>query len=127
MIRQTSLEAYRQIEADGLLSKMRFETYKLLYSFGPMTANELMKKAQELNPRKGHQAIESIGRRLSELRDSGVARELGTIICPITKRSVLLWDVTDGLPLKFEKTKRKKCLHCNGKGYFSEAQARMCE
>ena len=90
-----------------------------------MTANELMRKAKELNPKKGHQAIESIGRRLSELRDSGTVQELGTIICPVTNRKVILWDVTSKLPIKIEKSHRIKCKHCGGKGYVEEVQTKM--
>lgn len=118
MTRKTSVETYREIIMNGLLSKMRFETYDLLFEHGPLTANQLMELAKYLNPKKTHQALESLGRRLSELRDLGTVEELGEILCPVTKRKVILWDVTDNVPKKTKgKVVKKKCEHCGGTGY----------
>lgn len=124
-VRRTSIETYRQIEAEGLLSKMRFEAYELLFNYGPLTANQLMQQAKLLNPAKSHQSLESIGRRLSELRDVGVIYEVKEINCPVTGRPVILWDVTEKLPLKWDKPKKHKCKTCAGRGYILEQQSKL--
>ncbi|NJL25037.1 MAG: hypothetical protein HC902_07595 [Calothrix sp. SM1_5_4] len=104
--RQTSINAFRQIEADGLLSRRRFEVYEMLYQYGPMTLSQLTNAAYK---KLGH-AFNSgnFGTRLSELRSVGVAQELGTTKCPITGREVILWDVTDALPARDQASKRLK-------------------
>jgi hypothetical protein len=94
MTRQTSIDAYNKIRASGLLSKARWQVYNVLYWHGPMTAAELdeyLKK--ELNRERG-----GFWKRLSELRDCGVAEEGGKRICHETGSEAILWDVTKGLP-----------------------------
>ena len=96
MTRQTSMEVFKQIRDGGLLSRMRLETYQLLFDHGPMTAGELYTKARsELGNdslRDNHQ------KRLPELRDMGVVKEIGTKLCAATGQNVILWDVTENLP-----------------------------
>ena len=41
-----------------------------------------------------------MGSRLSELRSVGAVYEVGTRRCSVTGHNVILWDVTDRLPLK---------------------------
>ena len=97
--RSTSAEAYHAIIEEGLLSKLRAQVYKTLYHNGPMTANELVKILNHNN--KNHGVYAS---RLSELRRLGVVQELGTQMCSITHRNVILWDVTANLPKQKSKT-----------------------
>lgn len=63
--------------------------------------------------------------RLNELRNLGVAEEVGARVCSITKQTVIVWDVTSSLPVKLDDPKRKKCPHCRGKGYFEQTQAKL--
>jgi hypothetical protein len=99
-IRQTSIEVYRQMEREGLLSERRWEAYKILYEYGPMTSNEIFEKARlHGNPNYRH----NTNARMTELRDLGVAVEVGTRECSVTGRTVILWDVTDQLPSRPEK------------------------
>lgn len=125
MIRETSIEAYNEIKANGILTKMKFETYRLLFRYGPMTANQLMAKAKLLAPYKTHQSIESLGRRLSELRDQGAVKELGKIVCPISGHKCIQWDVTSRIPVKLEKPQKEKCKACGGKGYLITQQLKF--
>ena len=104
-IRQTSIEAYRQIEAEGLLTSLRFECYKILYKHGPATACELITHTKETEPHRSYSYLDSIAKRLSELREQGVARELGKRHCKITGRVAIEWDVTDALPVEYERKK----------------------
>lgn len=107
MARDTSIQAYRQIQAEGLLSERRFEAYKFIYEHGPLTANEMMYKAKELRMRT-HIHMESLSKRLSELRDLGVIQEIGTKKCSISGRECIVWDVTSNLPVKPKKKKTSK-------------------
>jgi hypothetical protein len=111
MIRQTSIDAYRKIEAEGLLSKLRFTVYDCVFHFGPMTAQECAKKINPLHQK-------SITPRFSELESMGVLREVGERKCNVTGMTVIEWDVTKNLPEKPKKITKIKCEHCNGKGHF---------
>ena len=93
MARHTSTKVYRQIVAEGLLSKMRFAVYDLLYHDGPLTGAELDEMAYAAGGR-GH-----YHKRLPELRDLGVVREVGEQFCTVSGRKVIAWDVTAHLPI----------------------------
>ncbi len=93
MVRQTSIDCYNQIKAEGLLSKRRFQAYFAIYLIAPCTASELQ-----------HSMVYEDGgrdcmKRVSELRELGVIKEVGTRECKITKRNVIEWDLTNNLPL----------------------------
>lgn len=113
MTRQSSIEAYNDIKNNGLLSKRRLEVYIALYENGPCTTNELLKKMTFLEKNNNP----SVHVRLNELKHLTVVREIGTTICSITNRTVILWEVTNNLPIKLEKRIKIKCEHCNGTGY----------
>lgn len=92
-VRETSAAVYHEIEAKGLLSAMRWKVYSFLYQFGPLTQNELnagLKGSDEVAP--------SYHKRLSELRDLKVVRELGTRTCKVSGNQCIEWDVTALLP-----------------------------
>lgn len=114
-IRQTSIDIYRQIESEGLLSKRRFEVYKVLFDHGPLTATETARRIPNVMDH-------SISPRFAELLKHGVVREAGLRKCPVTGRNCIVWAVTNRLPIRFEKSKKVKCPHCKGKGFFHESQ-----
>lgn len=93
-IRQTSIETYRRIRDQGLLTVMRFQWYSALFNHGPLTRAEVVKHlefpGQERQP-DGYN-------RLSELRKQGVARVVGSRECSVTGNRCQIWDVTDQLP-----------------------------
>jgi predicted transcriptional regulator len=97
VIRSTSIEVYNQIEREGLLSRKRFEVYQKLFHSGPLTQSETTVK---LN---GKQT--TVTPRFAELESLGAIHPVGEKICGVTGRKVLLWDVTDRVPMKFEKQK----------------------
>ena len=106
MARDTSIQAYKEIEANGLLSQRRWDAYKLLFNHGPCTAMEL----RAFMP-KG--VVDSqIRARLNELRELGVAQELGTRKCILTGMEVIVWDVTSKIPKPIKKTPEQTCLMC---------------
>lgn len=110
MVRQTSINTFNKIKSEGLLPIRRWQVYDILYNHGPATGNELL-----IHFRKKYGTLYGnspvVTSRLGELRDMGVAQELGTKICSITKQKVIEWDVTDSLP-KIIKTKGEFCVYC---------------
>lgn len=100
MVRETSSDCYNQIKEEGLLSKRRWEVYDILFKHGPMTSNETFDYSK-LNGVDGYR--HNANARMTELRDCGVVKEIGTRQCSKTGRNVILWDVTARLP-----TKRKR-------------------
>ena len=88
MIRQTSIQAYRQIEASGLLSRVRWMVYSHLFHHGPLTGSELNSQMGGVGYHK----------RLSELEQLDVAATVGRRACSVTGMECELWDVTANLP-----------------------------
>ena len=93
MNRQTSKKAYREIKAEGLLSKMRFIVYDFIYQNGPVTQKQAI-----IQLGKGRQKGGTFTGRFSELENIGVIKIVGETVCEDTGRSVHLWDVTPDLP-----------------------------
>lgn len=128
MIRKTSIEAYRAIMDNGLLSKRREQVYDCLYTYGPLTRNQL----SELLRVRYHVTINPnlVSSRLVELRDFGCAYEVKETVCPQTGMTVILWDVTENLPVKPAKKAVEECTACpqcggSGKVRAQAAAARM--
>lgn len=94
--RATSLEAYEEIKANGLLSKARWRIYRVLCEQGPMTASELF---NYLETREGVKVNWNTRTRFTELRDLGVIAELEERKCRITGQRVIVWAPTCNLPL----------------------------
>jgi hypothetical protein len=92
--RQTSIDCFNQIKAQGLLSKRRFEVYEKLLTIAPCTASELQKSMDYNNG--GRDCM----KRLSELRDLGTIYEKRERKCNVTGKVVIEWDLTDKLPIK---------------------------
>lgn len=97
MTRNTSIEAYHKIKDEGLLTEARFSVYDILFERGPMTAGELFQWSQRRH--EGHTVVKgSICARLTELRELGVAAEIGKRQCGLTGHTAIVWDVTERLP-----------------------------
>ena len=86
-------QAYREIEANGLLSRMRFRVYDLLFRDGPLTQREVDVR---LGTDSGH-------KRVSELVERRVVRAVGERSCSVSGQLAVEWDVTDGLPVEPQK------------------------
>jgi len=92
--RQTSIECYNQIKAEGLLSKQRLAVYTSLLKMGkPSTAREVY---STMNVEKQEAT------RFTELRNLGVIYEVGNRKCSITGRTSIEWDSTDRLPIEIK-------------------------
>ena len=101
--RQTSIDCYNEIKANGLLSKKRFEVYQALYNLAPCTSAEALSTMLSKNS-----AITSSRARFTELRELGVIYEKGTKKCSITGRNAIEWDLTDNLPKNIKLSKNAK-------------------
>ena len=101
-MRQTSLTAYKQIQATGLLSKRRIQVLECMVDVAPCTAQELERIFNSKFSLRGS------WKQLSHLRDQGVLYEVKTRTCNITGRQAIEWDFTGNLPIPVKKKKRTK-------------------
>ena len=107
MARETSIETYNQIKAEGLLSERRLQVYEILYEHGPMTGSQVSKIFHQKHT--GTTLSETVRNRITELIERGVVKEMPeTVICPFSKRRVLQFDVTSGLPTEPQKQITRK-------------------
>jgi hypothetical protein len=120
MIRQTSIDVFHQIKAEGLLSKRKLEAYEIIVFHGPITQMETARRANARG------ALDhSITPRFAELEREGVIKEIGKRKCSISGRETHIWETTGKKPLKLEKPLREKCKHCHGRGYIETVQAKF--
>lgn len=89
-MRDTSVAVYVRIRDEGLLSRARWDVYDALYRHGPLTGSEL----------NSHLRSKSAHKRVSELVERGLVREVGVRRCTVTLENVLAWDVTSRLPVE---------------------------
>lgn len=88
MTRETSIEAYQKIQANGLLSKRRWEVYDWIYNNGPCVGNDI--------------PIDGGWKVTSQLKKIGVLKEVGEGISKKTGFKGVLWDVTEKIPEKIK-------------------------
>tara|TARA_R110000744_G_scaffold334086_1_gene439458 strand:+ start:57 stop:479 length:423 start_codon:yes stop_codon:yes gene_type:complete len=102
--RQTSIDCYNEIKANGLLSKKRLEVYEAILKKAPCTSGE----AFATMTTKENQISQSRAR-FTELRELGVIYEKDVRKCRITGVNVIEWDLTNKLPInaKLSKTNKK--------------------
>jgi hypothetical protein len=117
-MRRTSIECYNKIRDNGLLSRVRWKIYDCLYKYGPLTTRQVYK-------RLGITDIGNISSGLAAMRTRGCVDEEGEVVCEETGHTVILWDVTNRLPLKLDKPRKIKCKLCDGKGYHVEQQSKF--
>jgi hypothetical protein len=86
VVRQTSVEVYKELIESGALSGMRGEVWAWLYRHGPATRNEVANGV--------HKVPNDTSTRLKELVDMGNVREVGEDRCRVTGNNVILYDVT---------------------------------
>jgi Fe2+ or Zn2+ uptake regulation protein len=112
-MKKTSIETYKKIKDNGLLSQRRMEVYEILFNFGPLTAHEVVKVARNKYPEANQTGFNA---RLSELEKMGVVNVCGEKVNPVSGCKNSLWETTDHLPIKIIKNYKQKCLLCNGTG-----------
>lgn len=103
MARQTSINVYNDIISEGLLTKRRLEVYKCLYNSGPLTGAQVATLL-----RRPGSVSETVRNRITELVKQGVVYEVAEVVCPITGRNVLQFDVTDKRPVDLPRQVTRK-------------------
>jgi hypothetical protein len=97
MTRETSIEVYHQIVAEGLVGKLHSEILGVLAnSEEPLTQKETMSRTTI-------KQISVVSPRFTELEDMGVIESVGTRPCRVTGRIVTTYRMTGNLPIKKEK------------------------
>lgn len=96
MTRRTSILSYHEVMESGLVGKRQRQIYDILYRRGPLTANQTWDiLAIELG---GLRFDSNTRARFTELRELDLVYEAGETTDPITKKTVILWDVTENKP-----------------------------
>lgn len=104
MTRQTSVEAYNAIKESGVLGEREWQTYHILFNYGPMTQAECWDKM----PRFAHVPQRSITPRFARLLRKGFIKFLeedGKPLkrhCKVSGRKCMVWDVTNASEAKPE-------------------------
>lgn len=104
--RKTSLSTYHKIKGEGLLSQKRMRVFEIFYEHGNLTGSQVAQYYKNKYPTNQHS--ETIRNRITELVGMKVLEELGTSVCPVSSREVLLFGLTDNLPQKLPMKKTKK-------------------
>jgi hypothetical protein len=87
-MRQTSIDAYYEMERRGALKGLRLEVVRVLaFADEPMTAGEVAVKIPQT---LGH----SVTPRFAELKRMGVIIEAGARPCSVTSINSLTWQLT---------------------------------
>jgi hypothetical protein len=102
-VRTTSLRAYHEIKASGLLSGLLWVIYDLLFTNGPLTQNETHRL---LAGQHGFGNKPTITPRFAELERKGVVVPVGKRFCAVSGNVCLAYDVTAHLPDNRPRKKR---------------------
>ena len=97
MLRETSLEAYRRLEASGGLSPLRLLVARDIAEHGPTTQTETTAR---LSAGKAQRFNNPYQPRFAELERFGVIAAVGEKACALTGRMEVAWDLTGNLPVK---------------------------
>ena len=104
-IRETSIEAYKEVLENGKINKVQKRVLELLIKEGPSTANEL----DEILLAQGIKYPKASAR-LGELRDMGTVDEMDKRTCSISGKTVLVWKYNGRQPTKRVRSKSDKTL-----------------
>lgn len=97
-IRDTSLEAFRQLGASGVLSVARWEVYSATFEHGPHTSGEAFDRLSTHDKRHPLSQSRAV---FTWLHDAGLLRVVGKRPCGVSGRACLVWDVTSrSVPLE---------------------------
>jgi hypothetical protein len=96
-VKQTSIDAYKEIMENGLLSKRREEVYDVIFKHGPITIYEC------LDTHLRHLEANSVSPRFGELEKLGVIAITGQKLNPHSGHLANLYEATNYLPIKLDK------------------------
>jgi hypothetical protein len=88
--------------------------YEITYRHGPLTMHMIEWHCAQLEDRPIKLWSTPI-RRMYDLRDNGLVKLTGeTIMCPVSKKNCVTWDVTANTCPETKVTPVKLCPHCGG-------------
>jgi len=99
-VRASSLEVYRELEAEGVLSAQAANVLRLVHANPGATAREI----DRISTGNGTMPIRSLQPHLTRLRDQGAVREGDRRKCGVTGRRVLTYFVTGQRPTRAKRT-----------------------
>ena len=100
MIRDTSVESYKQVVESGYLTTRLIRAYDIVFRFGPLTSREANKRFVGEYDEDNLNLFRSL---LSQLQDIGVIATGEKVKCPQSLKNVYQFDVTGSLPTKPKK------------------------
>ena len=107
-VRDTSTEAYTDIQESGILSAQLKRIHEALLEHGPCTAQELLFKTG-WDQRKLNSVQTNIPSKLHFLVNTyGIAKEKEKRLCQIKKRRAIVYEALEVKPVKKPKTELKK-------------------
>jgi hypothetical protein len=111
---ETSMEAWLSVKNCGWASAKAKQAYRMLYDRGPMTLLELEHASAREDGRIPKGRSEStIVRRLFDLQRNGLVRRTEyTKLCPITRKSSVVYAVTGNLAPETKFVSVDVCPHC---------------
>lgn len=95
-MRDTSLQAYKQIVASGLINGIRLQVFDAIYKHGPITMNEIF--IEHLPTISQHTQTP----RYAELEEMGVIAAVGKRVDRHTNVECITWDITGKSPTKLK-------------------------
>jgi len=98
MVRLISRQAYKEALDSGLISGMKEKVYKELYRHPNSTGSELYACFSY----SSSSTSSNLTTRLGELRDMGVAEEVGSRKCKVTGQTATVWRLTNNYPIKLK-------------------------
>ena len=104
MHHQTQIEAWQNINDNGLLGRLQLAVLTLVYNSDGITQGEALKL---YNDEIGVNNSGSVSTRFSELERMGVIESIGTRACKVTGNNCLQYVFTGKLPIKPEKKPKK--------------------
>ena len=114
-VNQLSVEVYREIEAEGLVSRLQLQVLKVIWeSTTPLTVNEI-------GLRVGTTQRTTFAPRVRELELMDVIEKCGKRRCGITKRKGYVFRMTGRRPRK--RIRPAACPLCHGTGKMAESLA----
>lgn len=102
MTRETSIRAYKEIVASGLVSKRRRQILFIVANYGPITANEAFDILKE-KLGDTFKFDSNSHARFTELREQDLIYERCTRPCKVTGRTVIEWEMTLRKPTPYVK------------------------
>lgn len=100
-IRDTSIEAYKNIIESGYLSAILIKVFDIIFRFGPMTSREANEHFVEIHG--GDDNLNQLRSKISLLQDLGVIKTTDKVKCSDTLKNVYRFDVTGRMPTKVKK------------------------